>query len=183
MFEGLKERLRDVNVSINTGVATAISASVADALNRSGYTSSGYTPEELLTSARNEIEMVYKFVLVGAIAATLETLLLWSFVEIAGFNYLVVAAFSIEFAIILQYFINNLWTFGHKKHDHARGMLGGLVRTNLVRGTSIPLQVSILYVFVNFGGIYFVFANVGAMVISGVYRYILDSRWTWSTDR
>jgi putative flippase GtrA len=120
-----------------------------------------------------------RFFLVGALAAGLQTGLLWVFVEWADLYYLLASVVAIEITIIGQYVANNAWTFRDRTHSDRRSFLSGLVRTNIVRGSAIPIQTGLLFAFVRFGGLMYIIANGVAILISGVYRYVLDSRWTW----
>lgn len=122
---------------------------------------------------------LYRFVVVGTSAAVVQTVVLWLFVELVGLNYLVAAVFAIELTILLQYVANNAWTFQHSRYTSRYDWLVGLLRTNVVRGTAIPLQVGLLWAFVNWAGLLYLIANAIAIFLSGIYRYYLDSRWTW----
>ncbi|MWG33061.1 GtrA family protein [Halomarina oriensis] len=130
-----------------------------------------------------------RFVLVGAVAAGIQTVLLAAFVAL-GLNYLVGATVAIEITIVFQYFLNNAWTFGERSNDSRRAFLRGLVTTNVVRGSAIPLQLGVLYALVEWvgplsplaewaGPLWVLVANGVAILVSGVYRYVLDSRFTW----
>lgn len=131
----------------------------------------------VLTPARRR--QLLRFVLVGTLAAGVQTVLLWTFVDIGGWNYLLGAAVAIEITIILQYVLNNAWTFSHAQHVTLRAYLVGMGKTNLVRGTAIPIQLAILYALVSWLSIGYIVANGGAIGITGVYRYLLDAYWTW----
>ncbi|MFB6218326.1 MAG: GtrA family protein [Halobacteriaceae archaeon] len=120
-----------------------------------------------------------RFVLVGTAAAAVQTVLLGLLVEVGGLQYLVAAALAIEATILLQYGANNAWTFRRTRHSGAGEYLRGLLRTNLVRGSAIPIQLGVLYGLVSWAGVVYIVANVVAIAISGVYRYALDARWTW----
>jgi putative flippase GtrA len=120
-----------------------------------------------------------RFFAVGVAAATLQTALLWSLVDMLGVWYVFAAVVAIEITILLQYVVNNSWTFRPSRHTTIRSYVRGLVKTNIVRGTAIPLQTTILYVLVTWGGIMYLIANLGAILVTGIYRYYLDSRWTW----
>ena len=122
---------------------------------------------------------LYRFVVVGVGAALVQTAVLWSLVEHVGVNYLLAAVLAIELTIILQFGVNNAWTFQHAKHTSRSDFLVGLFRTNVVRGSAMPIQVGLLYAFVNWTGLVYLFANGVAIVLSGLYRYYLDTRWTW----
>ena len=120
-----------------------------------------------------------RFVIVGAFAAGVQVVLLWLFVDIGGVNYLVGATIAIEITIILSYVLNNAWTFRDAQNTGRTAYLVGLLKTNVVRGTAIPIQLAVLYAFVEWVGLLYLVANVIAIVVSGLYRYVLDARWTW----
>ncbi|WP_224332638.1 GtrA family protein [Haloprofundus halobius] len=121
-----------------------------------------------------------RFVIVGAVAAGIQMVLLWLFVEQTGMNYLFSATIAIELTIVFQYVLNNAWTFQAFQNTGLNAFLVGLVKTNLVRGSAIPIQLAILYALVSWRDVSYLPANGVAIVISGVYRYVLDSRWTWA---
>jgi putative flippase GtrA len=123
-----------------------------------------------------------RFVVVGAIAAGLQMVLLWLFVENGGLNYLVGAVVAIETTIVFQYVLNNAWTFHLVSNSGTAAFLTGLFKTNLVRGSAIPIQLGVLYVLVEWGGVLYLLGNAVAIGISGIYRYVLDTRWTFGGD-
>ena len=121
-----------------------------------------------------------RFFVVGTFAASVQQLLLFALVDVVNLEYRIGAAIAIEITIILSYLLNNAWTFRASQHTTRATYLVGLVKTNLVRGTSIPIQLGILTIFVEWLGVFYLIANGGAILISGLYRYALDSRWTWN---
>jgi putative flippase GtrA len=122
---------------------------------------------------------LWRFFVVGVLAAGLQSALLWAFVEVGDLYYLLAAVVAIEITILSQYVLNNAWTFEDRSNDGLWPFLGGLFRTNLVRGTAIPLQTGLLFVFVDALGLMYLAANLVAVFLSGFYRYALDARWTW----
>lgn len=120
-----------------------------------------------------------RFVVVGALAAGLQLALLWLFVDYVGLNYLVGATIAIEITIVCSYVLNNAWTFRASQNTGVADYLAGLVKTNLVRGTAIPIQLGVLAALVEWGEVMYLLANVVAILVSGVYRFVLDSQWTW----
>ena len=121
-----------------------------------------------------------RFLIVGVVAAAVQQTLLFAFVELGRLNYLVAAAIAIETTIILQYGLNNVWTFNADRKTGRRAYVYGLLKTNIVRGSAIPLQLAALYALVAFLSLGYLVANAFAIGVTGVYRYVLDSRWTWS---
>ncbi|GGL44883.1 polysaccharide biosynthesis protein GtrA [Halarchaeum grantii] len=120
-----------------------------------------------------------RFFTVGLLTAGIQMALLWTFVDVGGLDYLVGAAVAIEITIVLSYVLNNAWTFRAVQHTSLRPYLRGLVRTNVVRGSAIPIQLAVLAALVELQSVPYLAANVGAIAVSGLYRYALDTRWTW----
>ena len=120
-----------------------------------------------------------RFVVVGTFAAGVQMVLLWLLVESVGLNYLIGAVLAIEVTIALQYVLNNAWTFRSVKNTGQWDFFVGLLKTNVVRGSAIPIQLSVLFLLVEWQNITYLLANAVAIVFSGIYRFILDARWTW----
>jgi putative flippase GtrA len=140
-----------------------------------------------------------RFVIVGAVTAGIQQVLLWFFLNVVGVFYLLAALFAIEITIVLSYVLNNAWTFRVTRNTGTVEYLTGLLKTNVVRGTAIPIQLGILYALVEVGAFDPLVARIGpldpplasigpieplaanavAIVVSGLYRYVLDAKWTW----
>jgi putative flippase GtrA len=120
-----------------------------------------------------------RFVLVGTFTAGVQMVLLWLFVDVGRLNYLVGAVIAIEITIVLSYVLNNAWTFRRSRNTGRDEYLSGLLKTNVVRGTAIPIQVAVLFALVEWASIPYLIGNGSAIVVSGIYRYVLDARWTW----
>lgn len=120
-----------------------------------------------------------RFVIVGAAAAGVQMALLWLFVTHVSLNYLFGALIAIESTIILQYVFNNAWTFQRTQNTGTAEYLGGLFKTNVVRGTAMPIQLGVLFFLVEWESISYLPANGFAIALSGLYRFVLDARWTW----
>ena len=127
------------------------------------------------------VGQLLRFTVVGGFAALVQLFLLWLLVDGVEMNYLLAAVLAIEFTIVLQYAFNNAWTFRPVQNTGWAGYLRGLLRTNLVRGSAIPMQIGLLYAFVEWVQIAVLPANALAILISGLYRYTLDARWTWGS--
>ncbi|AEH39124.1 GtrA family protein [Halopiger xanaduensis] len=120
-----------------------------------------------------------RFVAVGIVAASVQMVLLWAFVDRAGFHYLASAVVAIEITIVLSYVLNNAWTFRASRNTGPVEYVVGLLKTNIVRGTAIPIQIGALGLLVEWQSVPYLLANGAAIAISGIYRYVLDARWTW----
>ena len=128
---------------------------------------------------RQLVGQVWRFMLVGATTAGVQQGLLWAFVEQIQLPYLFGAVIAIEITIIMTYVLNNAWTFQSRRNVGLVRFFTGLVKTNLVRGTAIPLQLAILFFLVEFQQVPVLIANGIAILFSGIYRFVLDFWWTW----
>lgn len=120
-----------------------------------------------------------RYTMVGATTAGVQMLLLWLFVDVGDLNYLLGATVAIEITIVMTYVLNNAWTFQSIQNTGRVAYVTGLLKTNVVRGTAIPIQLAVLYALVDWHSVQYLLANAAAIVISGVYRYVLDVKWTW----
>jgi putative flippase GtrA len=80
---------------------------------------------------------------------------------------------------VLTYVLNNAWTFDERSNDGRRAFLRGLAVTNVVRGSAIPLQLGVLFALTEWAGVAYLLSNGVAILVSGLYRYVLDARFTW----
>ena len=133
-------------------------------------------------------QLLRRFVIVGALTAGVQQLLLWLFVDWGGLNYLLGALIAIELTIILSYVLNNAWTFNRSRNTGKVAYLVGLFKTNLIRGSAVPIQLGILYALVEWllvpylasdGVVIVLVGNGVAILVSGIYRFVLDATWTW----
>jgi putative flippase GtrA len=122
-----------------------------------------------------------RYVAVGILATGFQLSLLWLFVEFGRLHYLVAAAVAIECTIVFQYVLNNAWTFRSSRNVGRRAFFLGFLKTNVVRGSAAPIQLAILYLLVDWFGLLYLLANLVAIGVSGLYRYVLDARWTWAS--
>ena len=120
-----------------------------------------------------------RFAIVGTVASGVQLLLLWLFVDVGGWHYLLAAAIAIELTIIFAYVLNNAWTFVGVKNTGRREYFVGLIKTNVIRGSAMPLQLGMLVVLVELAAIPYLIANAIAILLSGIYRYVLDARFTF----
>ncbi len=117
-----------------------------------------------------------KFALVGASGILVNELFLWLFTDIAGFYFLVSSVIAIEIAIITNFFLNNIWTFGDRTTGSVRKRF---VRFNAVSLVGMVFNVILLYTFTTFFGIYYLISNVIAIFIVFAWNYFANRKWTF----
>jgi putative flippase GtrA len=120
-----------------------------------------------------------RFIIVGTFAAGVQQAILWGLHNPVEMNYIVASVISIEITIILAYVLNDAWTFQSRQNNGTVAYVIGMLKTNIVRGTAIPIQIGILAALVEWVALPVLIANGIAIPISGIYRFILDRQWTW----
>jgi putative flippase GtrA len=131
-----------------------------------------------VTSPRRE--RLVRFFLVGATAASVQLLLLWILEDVVGLHHLVAAFLAIESTILLNYVLNNAWTFARSQHVSRREYAVGMGKTNLVRGTAMVIQIGVFQALLTLTMADSVVAMAAAILLTAPYRYVLDASWTWN---
>ena len=82
-----------------------------------------------------------KFFIVGAIGFVIDFAISYLFIERVHTQVWIATLLSTETAIISNFFMNNFWSFAHKKVDHSMGSYTkGFFKFNLVSSGSIAIQ-------------------------------------------
>ena len=89
--------------------------------------------------------------------------------------------FSIEAALISNFLLNNLWTFGRRLNQSTIRVK--FLKFHLVSGFAAIINYLIfLTLFFTFG-IYDILANLIGIAIAAVVNYIINSNWTWKDNK
>jgi putative flippase GtrA len=141
----------------------------------------------LLSRAR-----IGKFVSVGALGATADTVVLVILAE--GFGLLEEAAVlaGIETSILLMFTLNEYWTFPEVGQHGHRALLRRLGRSHMVRSGAVVVQFLIFVVLYRFFfvsiravgiDLWLVAAKLGGIGIAFVLNYIMESLFTWRVQQ
>ena len=120
-----------------------------------------------------------KFSIVGVIGAGINTGFLWFLTDFVGLFYLVSSAVAIEIAIIIQFLMNDRWTFKERKTTLARQFIKRILKSNLWRSGGLVVNIGILYLFTEYMGVYYLLSNIFGIICAFLLNYILESRLTW----
>ncbi|WP_086975706.1 GtrA family protein [Archaeoglobus fulgidus] len=126
-----------------------------------------------------EFLRLLKFASVGAFGALINTLLLYIFTEYFRIYYIVSSVLAIEVAIVVQFTLNDRWTFKDKRSTNVRIFLFRLLKSNLWRVAGIFVNISILYVLTELFKIYYIFSNFIGIGCAFIFNYIMESKLTW----
>ncbi|AAB90627.1 GtrA family protein [Archaeoglobus fulgidus] len=126
-----------------------------------------------------EFLRLLKFASVGAFGALINTLILYIFTEYFRVYYIVSSILAIEIAIVVQFILNDRWTFRDKRSSDLRLFLFRLLKSNLWRVAGIFVNISILYVLTELFKIYYIFSNFVGIGCAFIFNYIMESKLTW----
>lgn len=120
-----------------------------------------------------------KFLIVGVIGAGINTGFLWILTDLAGLYYLFSSVVAIEIAIMMQFMMNDRWTFRDRKTTDAGQFIKRIFKSNLWRSGGLAVNVGVLYLFTAYIGVYYLLSNIFGIVCAFSLNYILESRLTW----
>ena len=120
-----------------------------------------------------------KFSIVGAIGAGINTGFLWVFTDVAGIFYLYSSAIAIEIAIILQFLMNDRWTFKEQKTTHVEQFIKRILKSNLWRSGGLVVNIGVLYFLTEYVGVYYLLSNIVGIICAFLLNYLFESRLTW----
>jgi len=120
-----------------------------------------------------------KFSIVGVIGAGINTGFLWILTDLAGLYYLFSSVVAIEIAIMMQFMMNDRWTFRDRKTTDAGQFIKRIFKSNLWRSGGLAVNVGVLYLFTAYIGVYYLLSNIFGIICAFSLNYILESRLTW----
>ncbi len=119
-----------------------------------------------------------KFLLTGSLGATAHLGVIYLFLPSLGYNQALIIA--IEVAIVINFYINNSWTFFETSLSGLGALFVGLLKFNLfsLAGALISYAIS-TQLFV--GGFHWVAASLLGALVASLWNYNLNRIFTWSS--
>ena len=136
-----------------------------------------------LNAFKRDFFRLIRFSIVGVIGAVINTGLLWLFTDLAGIYYLVSSAIAIEIGIIIQFLLNDRWTFREKKTSGVKQFIVRILKSNLWRSGGLVINIGVLYLLTEYAGVYYLISNIFGILCAFLWNYILESRLTWEITR
>lgn len=125
------------------------------------------------------IPRIFKFALVGGLGAVINSSFLYLFTEYFGLFYLISSVLSIEIAIVMQFVLNDFWTFRDRRSRSVGVILIRLMKSNLWRTMGMAVNILVLYILTEFFGVYYIISNFAGILCAFTFNYIFESRLTW----
>ena len=118
----------------------------------------------------------FRFVIVGVIATIINLIFLFFFTEFFNVYYMISAIFAFFIADISKYVLNKTWTF-------YEGLRERFFRTYckffLVSVSALLINLSLLYLFTEILGVYYIYSQVFAVLITLWINFIGNKLWTF----
>lgn len=129
-----------------------------------------------------------KFVSVGALGATIETVIVALLTTVVGAGPLAAKAVGAEASISTMFAVNDAWTFAEEGDAGWRAYARRWVRSHLVRAVGLSIAFGVLYVLTSvltttlpvFGvDLWPTVANGVGIVVGMSINYVAESLFTW----
>ncbi len=132
-----------------------------------------------VTALKSDFLRLIKFSIVGSIGAGISTGFLWLFTDVAGLYYLYSSAIAIEIAIILQFLMNDRWTFKERKTTHVEQFVKRIIKSNIWRSGGLAVNIGVLYFLTEHVGLYYLRSHIVGIFCAFLLNYLFESRLTW----
>ncbi len=132
-----------------------------------------------VVALKHDFLRLTKFSIVGVIGAGINTWFLWLFTDVVGLYYLYSSAIAIEIAIILQFLMNDRWTFKEQKTMHVEQFVKRIIKSNIWRSGGLAVNIGVLYFLTEYLGVYYLLSNIAGIICSFLLNYLFESRLTW----
>ncbi|MFB6207713.1 MAG: glycosyltransferase [Candidatus Nanohaloarchaea archaeon] len=135
----------------------------------------------LKLTARKHRRML-KFGTVGGLGVAVNTAVLFSLTELGGMYYLFSAVVAGETAMLFNFSLHDLWTFGERGGKGVRNRLSRLYRYHLFSLAGGALVIGLLWFFTEVLGVYYLASNLIAIAVVFLWNYGSNSLWTWPVE-
>ncbi len=118
-----------------------------------------------------------KFAVVGGFGVFVNMGSFFVFTRYAGIRIEIASPMAIEISILLNFFLNNAWTF--RKRDTRIGFSGRILRYHLVTAVAGVVNYFTLLLLANVFGMHDLIANLIGIMLGTFINFFLNSLWTW----
>ena len=117
-----------------------------------------------------------RFALVGGVGTLVNLSLLYILTDVYGLLYLISEAFAFTVSIIHNYFWNKSFTF---EEDIKEKVIGKGVKFSIVCIIALSVNLIVLFILVEFFGIFYLLAEIGAICVAFFVNFFGNRFWTF----
>ncbi len=126
--------------------------------------------------SKSKITEFIRYCIVGAIGTLVNLSILYFFTEVLSFYYLISAIIAFFFSVINNYVLNKVWTFKEKIQELIVRKYFKFITLSLI---SMTVNVSILFFLVEFFNIWYIFAEMIAILGAFLINFLGNKLWTF----
>jgi dolichol-phosphate mannosyltransferase len=126
-----------------------------------------------------ELTRFGKFLLVGAIGTVVNEGILWGLRDKAGWHIGYASLVAIEISIVINFILNNYFTFGDVHKPGVAHFLGNLLRYNFFSAPGGILNWVTTVVLTNTHTASYLIFNLVGIAIAMLWNYFANNLWTW----
>ena len=124
-----------------------------------------------------ELRKIVKFGAVGGSGIVVNTAILYTLTSIFGIFILLSSLIAIESAVITNFILNDIWTFG--SDDKKRSVIERFFLFNGISIAGIVINISILWLLTTYTGMYYLYANIIGIFIAFTWNFMLNKNITF----
>jgi putative flippase GtrA len=115
-----------------------------------------------------------RFAAVGGLGVVVNSVSLTLLYDVARLQLVVASAASTEIAIIVNFLLDDRWTFGCRSWRFSR-----LAKFNLASLTTLVVTVAMVSLLTTRVGLHYLWANLAAITVAGALNFVTSATWVW----
>ncbi len=121
-----------------------------------------------------------RFAIVGGSGVVVNMGILYILTEYAGLYYLLSSVIAIEVSIITNFLLNDIWTWGDKKHLTGSSFFIRMLKYNISSGAAAFVgNFLTLTVLTEIFGLYYIISNLIGIAVGVLINFFLNDKWTY----
>ena len=128
----------------------------------------------------DKLTKMIQFGIVGGTMLILNVVILYTLTSLLGIYYIISAIMSNLFLTGLSFFLHENWTFNSITHHTHKKMWNRIVSYYLVSLSGIIMNIIILFLLTDYGGVYYLYSSIIASFLVFLWRFHLNEKITWS---
>lgn len=130
-----------------------------------------------ILNKKGSIKEFFKFAIVGGMGTVWTILILYLLTEFAGIYYIMSATLAFLFAMTHNFVLNKIWTFKEKIRANIKSKY---IKFAIVSVVALGVNLSFLYIFTEFLGIYYLISQVLAIGVALIINFLGSKIWAFS---
>jgi dolichol-phosphate mannosyltransferase len=119
-----------------------------------------------------------RFAIVGLIGIVVNQVALYAFTDLLGVNYLLSAVLASQVSTLNNFVFTELWVFrGRELRGH---VVLRYIAFDLVNMATLLIRIPVLWVLTDIFGLYYLWSNLVAIVVTFGVRYLVADNWIWA---